>query len=87
MDFRAIYFGAYDTAKQFAGEKPSILLRFGIAQVINYWKRPYCKSKMFSLGGGSWLSDCGVPLRHCAQEAHDDERGEGENVQGNRALS
>ena len=38
MDFRAIYFGAYDTAKQFAGEKPSILLRFGIAQVINYWK-------------------------------------------------
>merc|ERR1712032_1573955 len=32
--YRAIYFGAYDTAKQFAGEKPSILLRFGIAQVV-----------------------------------------------------
>ena len=33
LPFRAIYFGAYDTAKQFAGEKPSILVRFGIAQV------------------------------------------------------
>jgi len=32
--YRAIYFGAYDTAKQFAGEKPSILVRFGIAQVV-----------------------------------------------------
>jgi len=32
--YRAIYFGAYDTAKQFAGEKPSILKRFGIAQVV-----------------------------------------------------
>merc|ERR1712181_19596 len=32
--YRAIYFGAYDTAKQFAGEKPSILLRFAIAQVV-----------------------------------------------------
>jgi len=32
--YRAIYFGAYDTAKQFAGEKPSILLRFGIAQAV-----------------------------------------------------
>merc|ERR1712012_1378117 len=32
--YRAIYFGAYDTAKQFAGEKPSIFVRFGIAQVV-----------------------------------------------------
>jgi len=32
--YRAIYFGAYDTAKQFAGEKPSILVRFCIAQAV-----------------------------------------------------
>merc|ERR1712210_204777 len=32
--YRAIYFGANDTANKFAGEKPSILLRFGIAQVV-----------------------------------------------------
>jgi len=32
--YRAIYFGAYDTAKQFAGEKPSILTRFLIAQTV-----------------------------------------------------
>merc|ERR1711988_806273 len=32
--YRAIYFGAYDTAKQFAGEKPSILTRFCIAQAV-----------------------------------------------------
>jgi len=32
--YRAIYFGAYDTAKQFAGDKPSILTRFAIAQVV-----------------------------------------------------
>jgi len=32
--YRAIYFGAYDTAKQFAGEKPSILTRFMIAQTV-----------------------------------------------------
>ena len=32
--YRAIYFGAYDTAKQFAGENPSILLRFAIAQTV-----------------------------------------------------
>jgi len=32
--YRAIYFGAYDTAKQFAGEKPSILTRFLIAQAV-----------------------------------------------------
>lgn len=32
--YRAIYFGAYDTAKQFAGEKPSIFVRFCIAQTV-----------------------------------------------------
>merc|ERR1712046_300595 len=32
--YRAIYFGAYDTAKQFAGEKPSIFVRFAIAQAV-----------------------------------------------------
>ena len=32
--YRAIYFGAYDTAKQFAGDNPSILLRFAIAQTV-----------------------------------------------------
>jgi len=32
--YRAIYFGAYDTAKQFAGDNPSIFLRFAIAQVV-----------------------------------------------------
>merc|ERR1712029_208300 len=32
--YRAIYFGAYDTAKQFAGEKPSIFVRFCIAQAV-----------------------------------------------------
>ena len=32
--YRAIYFGAYDTAKQFAGDKPSILTRFCIAQAV-----------------------------------------------------
>merc|ERR1711992_31530 len=32
--YRAIYFGAYDTAKEFAGEKPSILTRFCIAQAV-----------------------------------------------------
>merc|ERR1712059_174555 len=32
--YRAIYFGAYDTAKQFAGDNPSILTRFAIAQVV-----------------------------------------------------
>ena len=33
--YRAIYFGTYETAKEFAGEKPSILLRFGIAQSVS----------------------------------------------------
>ena len=42
--FRAIYFGAYDTAKQFAGEKPSILKRFGIAQV-NIGREVKCLEK------------------------------------------
>merc|ERR1712042_320300 len=32
--YRAIYFGAYDTAKQFAGDKPSIFVRFAIAQTV-----------------------------------------------------
>jgi len=32
--YRAVYFGAYDTAKQFAGDNPSILTRFGIAQTV-----------------------------------------------------
>ena len=36
--YRAIYFGAYDTAKQFAGEKPSILVRFCIAQVNSHYR-------------------------------------------------
>ena len=31
---RAIYFGAYDTAKQFAGEKPNILTRFAFLTTI-----------------------------------------------------
>merc|ERR1711915_1130378 len=35
--YRAIYFGAYDTAKQFAGEKPSIFVRFCIAQAGSWF--------------------------------------------------
>jgi solute carrier family 25 (adenine nucleotide translocator) protein 4/5/6/31 len=32
--YRAIYFGAYDTAKDMLVEKPSFLTKFGIAQVV-----------------------------------------------------
>ena len=31
---RAIYFGAYDTVKQLAGDEPSIFVRFALAQTV-----------------------------------------------------
>ena len=39
--YRAIYFGAYDTAKEMF-ENPGIAMRFAIAQVISY---KYCSSR------------------------------------------
>ena len=85
LPFRAIYFGAYDTAKQFAGEKPSILVRFGIAQVSWQLKRhqkTWNLVSTFAPGGGGRVGDRGLSLRHSAQAADDDERGKGEDVQG-----
>ena len=46
----------------------------------------YRDKKAFAAGGGGWVSDGGVPLRYCSQAAHDDEWGEGEDVQGNGVL-
>ena len=66
LPFRAIYFGAYDTAKQFAGEKPSILVRFGIAQVS--WPLKHMKPcfnfcpRWWRPGRWPWL----IPSTQCA---------------------
>ena len=37
-------------------------------------------------GGCGWVCYCGLSVRHCAQKVDDDERGEGEDVQGKRVL-
>ena len=37
-------------------------------------------------GGCGWVCYCGLSVRHCVQKVDDDERGEGEDVQGKRVL-